>query len=141
MSEPIRIVGIKELRAAIRRNPARVKEIGGKFLVRGMAQYKSGIINKPWRVGGMGGGAPVDTHNLRDTHRTQIQGLTGIIGPNEQAAPYAKYVHGNKRNPTKVRGKNIKTRPWLDFVQKEKEPQIEELYRGMLNDIVADLAK
>jgi hypothetical protein len=137
----VRVIGIKEIRAAIKRNPRKVREEGGKFLVRAMAKYKSGIINNPWTVNSKGGGAPVDTHNLRDTHKTQIQGLTGIIGPDEQAAPYAKYVHGNKKTPVKVKGtRNFKTRPWLDYVYKQKDAEVEELYRDMLSVITKDLA-
>jgi hypothetical protein len=57
----IDVNGIAELRRAIQRNPQRVIEHTQTFLQRGMAIYRSGIQNKPWRMGESGGGSPVDT--------------------------------------------------------------------------------
>ncbi len=139
-------IGLKELRAAIARNPQKVLDEGRRYLTRGLAAYKAGIIRDPWRVGGQGGGSPVSNDpryprafqkqrsgNLRDTHLTEINGLEGRIGPNLQAAPYARYVHhGTKR----MRG-----RPWLEYVRQNKKGEIESLYRDMLKNIVGDLAK
>ena len=142
----IQWVGLKELRAAIARNPQKVLDEARYFLTRGLASYKSGIINDPWRIGGKGGGVPVSNDpryprkfqrqrsgNLRDTHITEINGLEGRIGPNLQLAPYAKYVHHGTRR--------MQGRPWLDYVKQNKEGEIEKLYRGMLNNIVGDLAR
>ena len=147
----VKLIGIKSLKEAIKRNPARVKARARTFLQRGLAVYRRGIINDPWRVGGRGGGAPVSNDpryrtssnrgyqkarsgNLRDTHKTEINGLVGTIGPNTQAAPYAAAVHdGNTRG--------LKARPWLDHTKKSKSGEIAKLYRGMLKEIVRDLAK
>jgi len=146
----IKIIGIKSLKEAIKRNPARVKTRARTFLQRGLAVYRRGIINDPWRVGGRGGGAPVSNDpryrtssnkgsqrarsgNLRDTHRTQINGLIGFIGPSTQAAPYAKMVHDGTRR--------MKARPWLNHTKKTKAGEIGKLYRDMLKEIVRDLAK
>lgn len=139
-------IGLKELRAAIKRNPQKVLDEARLFLTRGLAAYKAGIIRDPWRVGGHGGGSPVSNDpryprkyqrqrsgNLRDTHITQINGLEGIIGPNLATAPYAKYVHHGTRR--------MQGRPWLDYVKTTKEREIESLYRAMLTNIVGDLAK
>jgi hypothetical protein len=147
----IEFVGLKELRAAVKRSPQKVLDEARKFLVRGLAQYKEGIIRSPWRMGGSGGGAPVsnDTRfprknqrqrsgNLRDSHVTTIKGLEGSIGPNTDIAPYAAYVHGIKGFPRK---RNYQLRPWLDYVKKNKQGDIEKLYKEMLKDIVGDLAK
>jgi len=138
-------IGLKELRAAIARNPQRVIDEARRFLTRGLAVYKAGIIRDPWRIGGKGGGSPVSNDpryprrfqkirsgNLRDSHITSISGLTGTIGPNTSVAPYAKYVHhGTKR---------MQGRPWLEYVKDTKMGEIENLYRGMLKEIVKDLA-
>ena len=142
----IQWVGLKELRAARARNPQKVLDEARLFLTRGLAVYKAGIIRDPWRVGGRGGGSPVSNDpryprkfqrqrsgNLRDTHVTEINGLEGRIGPNLALAPYAKYVHHGTRR--------IQGRPWLDYVKQTKEGEIEKLYRGMLSNIVGDLAK
>jgi hypothetical protein len=142
----IQWIGLKELRAAIARNPQKVLDEARLFLTRGLSVYKQGIIRDPWRVGGLAGGSPVSNDpryprkfqkqrsgNLRDTHITEINGLEGRIGPNLQTAPYAKFVHHGTRH---MRG-----RPWLDYVKQNKEGEIEKLYRGMLSNIVGDLAK
>lgn len=127
------IKGIKELEAAIKRNPQVVLNEARNFLMRGTAAYKSGIKNSPWRVGGSGGGSPVAAFNggnLRDTHRTEIRALTAKIGP---SAAYSGYVHEGTRK--------MKKRPWLDFVKTKKEKDIEKLYKDMLKNITADLAR
>lgn len=146
MDDNIKIVGMKELRDAVARSPQKVLDEGRLFLTRGLSVYKRGIINNPWRIGGIGGGAPVSNDpryprkyqkqrsgNLRDSHMTVINGLQGIIGPNIQVAPYAKYVHhGTKR---------MQGRPWLEYVKVNRDNEIEDLYRAMLRNIVGDLAK
>lgn len=142
----IQWIGLKELRAAINRNPQKVLDEARLFLTRGLATYKEGIIRDPWRVGGLSGGAPVSNDpryprryqrqrsgNLRDSHMTEINGLEGVIGPNLRLAPYAGYVHHGTR---RMRG-----RPWLEYVKQTRERDIETLYRGMLRNIVGDLAR
>lgn len=139
-------VGLKELQAAIKRNPQKVLDEARNFLSRGLAAYKQGIIRDPWRIGGRGGGAPVSNDpryprkyqrqrsgNLRDSHVTQISGLQGVIGPNQSVAPYAQYVHGGTRR--------MQGRPWLDYVKTTQDGAIQNLYNRMLENIVKDLAK
>lgn len=139
-------IGIRELRAAIKRNPQRVLDEARVFITRGLAVYKAGIIRDPWRMGGGGGGSPVSNDprykrkyqklrsgNLRDTHMTKVSSMQGLIGPNTQTAPYAKYVHDGTR---RMRG-----RPWLEYVRDTQRGSIESLYRKMLENIVSDLAK
>ena len=114
--------------------------------MRGLAAYKQGIIRDPWRMGGRGGGAPVSNDprykrkyqrtrsgNLRDSHVSVIDGLQGVIGPNESVAPYAKFVHHGTRN--------MQGRPWLDYVKTTQSGAIESLYRKMFTNIVQDLAR
>lgn len=134
MAGDFEIIGLKELRAAVSRNPRRVLDESRNFLQRGLAKYKSGINNNPWRLGSSGGGAPVASGNLRDTHRTRIGGLEGEIYP---TAPYASYVHGIKGWPRK---RSYQLRPWLDYVKKNQDGAIQTLYRQLLGNIVKDLA-
>jgi len=147
----VKLIGLSGLLAAIKRNPTRVKARARTMIQRGLAVYRSGIINDPWRIGGRGGGAPVSNDpryrsnsnkgyqrarsgNLRDTHTTEISGLQGWIGPNTQAAPYAAAVHNGTR-------RGLQARPWLDYVKKNKAGDISRLYRGMLKQIGSDFAK
>jgi hypothetical protein len=142
----VKILGMKELREAIKRNPEKILRETRDFLQRGMALYKRGIINEPWRIGGAGGGSPVSNDsryyrayqrqrsgNLRDSHQTTIDRLQASIGPDMQRAPYAGYVHeGTFR---------MQSRPWLDYVKQNQDSGIRELYNNLLRNIVRDLAK
>lgn len=122
--------GAKELKRAIKRNPAKVAKETRRFLNRGLAIYKRGIRSNPWTINASGGGVPIATGNLRDTHITQIKGFQGVLYP---VSTYAKYVHeGTSR---------MKPRPWLDFVQRARQGEIEGLADVFLHRITKDLAK
>lgn len=139
----IEIKGFDEFKKAINRNPRKVLDETRIFLVRGLAKYKSCILNSPWRIGGTGGGAPVSNDpryprkyqrgksgNLRDSHVTEISTLQGSIGPK---AEYAKYVaYGTKY---------MESRPWLEYVKQNQDGAIQILYRQLLDNVVKDLAK
>lgn len=140
------VIGIKELRAAVKRNPQKVRDEVRLFLTRGLSVYKQGILRSPWRVGSAGGGSPVSNDpryarpnqkvrsgNLRDSHKTVINGFLGRIKADISHAPYAGYVHDGTRR--------MKKRPWLTYVKKTKEGEIKKLYENMLTNIVKDLAK
>lgn len=116
--------GADEFKEAIRRNPRKILDLVGRFITRGLAEYKKIIIRNPWRVGMSGGGAPVQTGNLRDTHITEVSPFQGSIRP---SAPYKEAVH--------------KKRPWLDYAKETASPNVEKLEQELLQDIVADLAK
>lgn len=122
--------GFKELRAAVRRNPRKTVQEVGKFLARGIAVYNRQIIRDPWRLGQTGGGAPVDTGNLRDTHRREVRDWSARIYP---TAPYAMDVHEGTSF--------MKARPWLDYAMDRGKREIDQLEQTMLNNIVADLAR
>lgn len=137
--------GIDELREAIRRNPNKVLDETRNFLQRGMAVYRSGVQNDPWRVGGVGGGAPVSNDpryprknqkvksgNLRDSHYILQDKLQASIQPNIILANYGVYVHNGTRRMT--------ARPWMDYVKKTKDGEIRSLYRTLLSNIARDLA-
>lgn len=116
--------GADEFKEAIRRNPQKILDLVGRFITRGLAEYKKIIIRSPWRIGMSGGGAPVMTGNLRDTHITEVSPFAGRIYP---SAPYSQAVH--------------KKRPWLDYAKDTASPNVEKLEAELLQDIVADLAK
>jgi len=118
------IIGIEDFQRALVRNPQLIISESKKFIQRAIAKYKSGIINNPWKLGLGGGGAPVLTGNLRDTHLTNISNFEGRIYP---SASYSKHVHKN--------------RPWLDYVFSSKMPEIRDLEKDLLNVIVKDLAR
>lgn len=132
MAKNVEWIGLKDLQRAVRRNPRKVLSEARRFLTRGIAEYKRSIIRDPWRIGGTGGGAPVRTGNLRDTHYTQVNRLSASIGP-DPFIRYAKFVHrGTRRMPA---------RPWLDYAKKTKQDAVESHYRQMLKNIVRDLAR
>lgn len=126
--------GLHELQAAVRRNPHRVLSEVGKFLVRGMAAYNRVILRNPWRRGSSGGGVPVATGNLRDTHRREFEPWSARIYP---TAPYAPYVHGLKGF---ARRRTYALRPWLDFAKEQSDKEIRELEMQMVEAIIRDLA-
>ena len=135
--EILTIKGLKEFEAAIRRNPQVTLSEARNFLVRGIAVYNKLILRNPWRVGGAGGGAPVDSGNMRDTHRRVINRLSAQIYP---TADYAKYVHGRKRGEINKRT-GVKSRPWLDYAMEKGDRDIRRLSVKMLANITHDLAK
>jgi hypothetical protein len=114
---------LRSLESAIRRNPQVTLTEVGKFIARGIAVYNRGIIRSPWRVGMTGGGAPVATGNLRDTHGKTISQWSATIYPK---ASYADAVHKN--------------RPWLDHVFTTSQQEIERLEQDLLDKITNDLA-
>jgi hypothetical protein len=128
------IQGLKEFEAAIRRNPQYVIQRTNVFLVRGLAEYRRVIFRQPWSKGASGGGAPVSTGNLRDTHQQEISNLEARIYP---TAPYAKYVHGI---PGIARTRSYQLRPWLDYAFDTARPAIDDHQRELVDDIVKNLA-
>jgi hypothetical protein len=128
------IDGLAEFEAAVKRNPEYVEKRGKVFIVRSLAEYRKRIVRSPWQFGAPGGGAPVATGNLRDTHQTEVVDLTGRIFP---TAPYAKYVHGIEGFPRK---RSYQLRPWLDYAASTALPDIEKHEEELLKDIVSELA-
>jgi hypothetical protein len=128
------IRGLKEFQAAIRRSPAFVIRRTGIFITRGLAEYRRIIFRSPWSKGRSGGGAPVATGNLRDTHQQEVRDLEGRIYP---TASYAKYIHGIKGFP---RRRSYQLRPWLDYAADAARPAIQQHEGSLIDDIVKNLA-
>jgi hypothetical protein len=116
--------GFKEFKKALERNPTKISRASGVLIQRAIAKYREGIQNNPWRIGMSGGGAPVLTGFLKDTHESKVSPFEGSIFP---TAKYGKYLHPK--------------RPWLDYVFKQKMPEIKQLEDDFLKEIITDLAK
>jgi hypothetical protein len=128
------IRGLREFEAAVRRNPQYVIQRGNLFITRGLAEYRRVIWRDPWRLGMSGGGAPVHTGNLRDTHQQEVGNLEGRIYP---TAPYAAYVHGIEGF---ARRRSYQLRPWLTYAFDTAMPAIEQHEKELANDILKQLA-
>ena len=138
----VTLVGAKELRAAIKRNPKAIADETNKFLVRSMSKYRKGIMSKPWQVGGTGGGAPVDTTALVASHHPVVNRWSARIGPDTKNIKYAWRIHeGFKGADSKGRKYNQEARPWLDYVKERNERAVQNLYRELHRNIVKDLAR
>ena len=138
----ITLEGAEAFSRAIKRNKQETLQQLAIFFTRAKAKYTSTIINNPWSVGGSGGGAPVDTGALRDSHQSgsKIEEFSLIVGPDEGVAPYAKYVHG--RRPGEVNKRTgVKSRPWLNYAFDKNEKEVRSLGNDMLKNIVKDLSK
>lgn len=127
--------GFKELREAIKKNPKVIEEELGVFMPRAIAVYKGIIWNNPWRMGMVGGGVPVKTGNLRDTHQTDISNYEAKIYP---TAPYSYYVHGEDDKSFNIRGHQL--RPWLTYAFTRGETEVDRLQGELLENIVVKLA-
>jgi len=119
--------GFKSFERALKRNPQNTKRELGDFFVDAMRIYNKGVIRNPWKVGGRGGGAPVDTGNLRDRHRREISTWSAKIFVNPSEVNYALAVH--------------KGRPWLDSVFKTSMSEVNKRADKLLDNITNDLAK
>lgn len=126
---------LNSLRFAVRRNPRMVITETGKFLSRGIAAYLRIINRSPWRMGQRGGGSPVGTGNLRDTHRRSVGTWEARITP---TADYAPYVHGLDSFP---RRRTYQLRPWLNYAQQSASNEINRLQDDLLKNIISDLSK
>lgn len=126
---------LNRLRDAVARNPEKVITETKRYLTRAAAAYKRIILRSPWRIGSEGGGAPVKTGNLRDTHVTEIRTWEGRIYPD---APYARYVHGDEGKTRGVRGQQL--RPWLDYAMAMGDREVQSLEKNLLDSVVEGLA-
>lgn len=118
------------LKSAVKRNPAKVYQETQDFFARGLREYNTYIFRAPWRIGGTGGGAPVATGNLRDTHARQILPWEAKI---TATAHYAQFIHDGTRR--------MQARPWLEYAQNAAAGAINQLAKQLLDNVVRDLAQ
>jgi hypothetical protein len=128
---------IQALHRAVDRNPEKILSEVRNYFVKAINIYNQSIVRSPWRMGMSGGGAPVATHNLRDSHRKEIHKWEARIFPDQNVAKYAPYVHGIEGFPRK---RSYQLRPWLDFAKEKQRPLVEQLEFNMLKNIVNNLA-
>ena len=132
----IKLKGIKEFQAALRRNPNVIKQQGGNLVT----SVKNIIVKKmhrsPWKVGqsGTGKGIPKDTGRLRDAHiENRINKLNWKIWTDTGKADYAVYVHGGT-------GK-MKKRPWFDIIEKETNKEMDRYIKNFFTKVLHNLTK
>ncbi|MDP2654896.1 MAG: hypothetical protein Q8Q08_12820 [Candidatus Omnitrophota bacterium] len=89
-----------------------------------MSYLNQTLLRNPWRIGMSGGGVPVKTGNLRDTHRRTMTKMGFTIQP---TANYAQHVH--------------KKRPWLVYAATKNEKKVEKAAKEMLDAIARSLTK
>lgn len=131
---------LRTLQNAIRRNPDVIRSESLAFMTRAKAVLMTTINRNPWRVGGRGGGAPVDSRRLLQSHQDRISPFELRIFPEPRATKikspwntYAELVHdGTSR---------MKRRPWLDYAVKSNDMQIRQLQGRLLEHVTKDLAK
>lgn len=126
----VSIKGLDGLEKAVKKFPAESKTELSRFFQRGLSAYRSGIKNSPWKVGGSGGGSPVRTGGMRDSHTEKIEPYRAYV---RATAKYAMFVHEGTYK--------MKARPWLDWVRKDKQKDIDKFSVNMLDNLVKLLAK
>lgn len=126
----VEIKGLKELVKNFEESNGTIKKESGRFLTKAKALYQKSIIRSPWRVGGLGGGSPVDTGYLRRTHKYTLAPWLLSIKP---TAPYSEAVHKGT--------KKMKARPWLDYAVNTNKDKVGKLEEEILENINKQLAK
>lgn len=138
--------GFASFKRAIAKNPGVVQARGRAMINRGINVYRRVIEGSPWRVGQSGGGVPVDTGRLKQSHRYRVMGLKGIIdfdhnpAPADSDSPYGAIVHGDKPSSVKMRGMDLHTRPWLNYAVGQSEAKVKALYQDFLDDVIENLS-
>lgn len=134
MSFKITLEGEKQLRAAFKENPEEVKRLGGKMMNNLKTAYQRQIIRSPWRIGGTGGGVPVDTGSLRDSHQwIANQTRMEVRVPESKADAYGWAVHEGTGD--------MEARPWLDYAQEQLKTEREKELSNFMDGIVNNLAE
>jgi len=130
----ITVKGLNQLRRAFRKNPDYVKRRGLKLMKNIKEKYKNQIIRSPWEVGESGGGVPVRTKALRDSHQYRVSPTRMTAGiPEYKAKEYGIYVHEGTSK--------MDARPWLDYAHEKLESDREKAFKRFLGDVVNNLAE
>lgn len=150
MSFQIKILGLKEFRKAIKRNPKMsYKELNN-------AIKQSVHIIRPLMVKN----SPYKSGKLRKNIFARASKLQGSVGPDLNVTPYARYVHDGTsahiirpkngkalywpgaRHPVRmVRHPGTKANPFVQKTYEEVKPYVDTIFTKALNNIVKDLAK
>lgn len=129
----VRLEGEKALRRAIRRHPQEVKRQGRKLFSKLKTAYQRTIVRNPWQVGGTGGGVPVATGNLRDSHQYDVGTTRLKIHVRDAVAEsYGINVHEGTSK--------MEERPWLDYAHEKQESTRKREIGKFMDKIVNNLA-
>lgn len=149
MSNPEVYFKYDDLKRAIEKNPANVKRLVNRFLVKVQSIVRQGINQGRWRVGMSGGGVPIGTGyagagNLKKAHEYTISPFQFKVEVNLNKTQrgkwnYAELVHGTAPNYKAPYGKP--SRPWLRYVEKTKEGIILSESQQLADSIVAGLGR
>lgn len=129
MKMTLQVRNLDRLQAALRASPQTVAREIQAFLARSGAKLSQTIQRNPWKVGGVGGGAPVDTGRLRSSHVKKISRLSLIITPQTD---YAKYVHDGTSK--------MKKRPWLAYALDTNEKTLRQMLADTGERIIKTIA-
>lgn len=124
-----KIIGLKSFKKDINTYSRVENQEGAKTLEKIQRKHKEQIESAPWEIGEGGGGVPVDTGQLKESHEY-------TTNPNEAEisvdAPYAKYVHRGTQY--------MEARPWLDYSVQESRKERKFALKRYLDKLVNHLA-
>lgn len=122
------------LERAFSQSPEIIKTEGLRMMNRIKTGLQRQIIRNPWRIGGIGGGVPIDTRSLRDEHKYRVQpAQLKISVAQAKANAYGWYVHEGTSK--------MQARPWLNYAVEKEEKNVKDLADDFLNRIVSHLAR
>ena len=125
---------LRSLRKAFNNSPDLMRRKGGQLMTRLKANLQQRIIRRPWQVGGLGGGVPVATGALRDSHYYKVSATSMEAGLNPHVTElYGRYVHDGTSK--------MEARPWLDYAVEKEESNTNQLVNNFLDDVVQGLAR
>lgn len=128
----IRKSDLEALRRAFNNSPDTMKKHSDRLITKIDRETKKIMFRNPWEIGGSGGGVPVDTKYLRQSHqsrRSPYEMKIWVPGSH----PYASYVHEGTRK--------MEARPWMDYAADKVEGSIDGEIRTFLDSVVSDLSK
>lgn len=124
---------LQALQKMVNDSPGIIRSRSDKLMARVDRIFKTTINRNPWRIGGTGGGVPVDTRHLFRSHvwrRTPWQ--MSVTVPKGQPK-YASAVHEGTRR--------MEARPWMDYAIDKNKAEVKQEAIKFLDDVVKNLAK
>ena len=127
-----------KIRKAIERHPEELRQSALVFMRDSINAYKRTINSSPWRVGGNGGGVPIDSSNLKKAHRDELGVFESKIWVDNSKTQvgrwdYAQLVSGGT---SRMQGRN-----WLKYAQQTNRDKVGRNAQKFLKNLVTNLAK
>jgi len=129
MEIKIKVENLDRWKRLIDKSPQEVTYEAGNFITTVERLFQKTMRNKPWQVNGSGGGIPVATGNLRDTHQFIKQHFRLEVIP---TAEYAGYVHEGTRK--------MRARPWLRYTAEVTESDITKEANNMIERLAKKMS-